>query len=134
MKLYHYPKIAPGEYDAFRRLILDLPENYEVWLKRLNSKMQRDEQEDGSSVGHHFVEVIPTDFIAWCKKTGSDRSLNSLYNYATDKPDRLAAERGLGFGTPQSLAAQQKISGPQAARKKRASHSAKRRTARATTR
>lgn len=80
------PRIAPEDYDAFRRILNDhLPDTYDEWLQ-LTSQKASDLQGKGYIVEE--VEIEPDEFVGYARAYRAPYNLHSLENILAEKTRR----------------------------------------------
>ncbi len=72
------PVIAEDDYEAFREIIPELPDNYADWLKL--HEVEKSERSKINPVQE--VPVRPDEFVAYCDYIGAKPSEEALLSFA----------------------------------------------------
>jgi hypothetical protein len=90
MPKFSIPIIREQDYESFRRILKDdIPATYEAWRNRqLRQKAQLGAQWLDSLAEFIEIEIDPNEFTAYCDRTHS--------NYTVESLDRLAIEKAFG--------------------------------------
>jgi len=89
MAIHAYPLILRDDYNGFRQILPDLPEDYEKWSYEVERKKAKDRhayESGGGSFESHDVRVNGGKFVEYCQRIKSSPTISVLYNFVNESP------------------------------------------------
>ncbi len=81
------PRIRSDEYDAFCALIneVNFPDTLDAWLE---DRAQHDKHNISQGTRIQEIVIHPEEFANWCRRSGVNPSLSTLYGFTVAKATR----------------------------------------------
>jgi hypothetical protein len=86
MAIHAYPLILKDDYNAFRQILPDLPENYDKWCYEVEGRKGKDRhayEGGGGSFESHDVRVNGGKFVEYYRRMRSSPT-SLLYNFVNE--------------------------------------------------